>query len=306
MTDTLPIVKINANRWANLLTQSGVDLNSDIFVQNVGASDVLIVKTATEPTNDQAYQILEPRKIYRSDPAPSGLWAKCNNQNAVLSVQNQPITINGIPADLYTDNNRGGVRRLKTTATTSREVAVRQGSFFVRSETLADKSINSNNYTVISAAAGKYLIINNITTDAFFSSSADGQYNITLSAYSSLSNDNTFSYSTNNPAPVGKSVNTDFINNAPDSTIDRDVNITTLTGDIDYPLCVVDYVVDTSGNRNNMGAMTRSLFDQSAIIIAPNSDLLIAISTDGTATGSATIDVVYYATEVTTTDFLGV
>ena len=102
MADTLPNVPPPANQWVNLISESGVDSTKDVFVQNVASADVMIRKVATQPADESAFQILEPRKIYKSDPDPSGLWAKSKNQNALLSVQNEPIVMQSIPSDIYT------------------------------------------------------------------------------------------------------------------------------------------------------------------------------------------------------------
>lgn len=306
MADTLPNVPLPANQWVNLISESGVDSTKDVFVQNVASADVMIRKVATQPADESAFQILEPRKIYKSDPDPSGLWAKSKNQNALLSVQNEPIVRQSIPSDIYTGDNQGGVRRIKTATVTSQELRIIQGDFFVGFSSRAGVPVGDVYRSVISAAEGKYLIIDGAIIDPVFSTVTDGQYSITLAAYSSLSNGNSFTYTPLSPVPAGRALNTDFINDFPSSTIDLGVNIPDLTGSADYPLFFADFFIDNSGNRNTLNSTGSSFFEQGRqVVISPGSDLLVETVTAGNAIGTATINLIFFVTEIDESEFLG-
>lgn len=88
MPDTLPNITIPKNTWVNLYAESGIDVGKQLTINNVGASDVFIVVSATMPTDETAYTVaLKPRDLpFINNVGDSGLWAFSGNCKGLVNV----------------------------------------------------------------------------------------------------------------------------------------------------------------------------------------------------------------------------
>ena len=93
MSDTLPNIPITPNEWIDLYSESGIDVGKQLTVNNVGASDVFLVVSATEPTDESSYIALQPRDLpFTNNVGDSGLWAFSGNCKGLVNVTNyQPV-----------------------------------------------------------------------------------------------------------------------------------------------------------------------------------------------------------------------
>lgn len=108
MSDTLPNIPITPNKWVNLYEQSGIDVGKQVSVYNVGASDLFIAVTETEPSVDSdSYIVLKPRGLpFTNHVGDSGLWAFSGNCKGLVNVgKTVPLT----PHDYLLEVRKGNV-----------------------------------------------------------------------------------------------------------------------------------------------------------------------------------------------------
>ena len=211
-----------------------------------------------------------------------------------MSCANTSHDKEGLPEALVSPENR-----LKTETITRVEAKIGRGGFFVGSSKRNNiPTINTYNYVLVAGASG--LVVEDLLVAVNFANLIDGHINIDISAYVESSNGNSWSYTPASPLPVGRSVNTDFINNFPVSTIESGVNVADLVGDKDYPLYHVDYLIDTSGNRN-MVTQDRSNFltGDRKILAGAGERVLVQTVLSGDATGTIDISSVFFTSEPT-------
>lgn len=202
-----------------------------------------------------------------------------------------------LPFDLMT-NDTAGKRRLKTEAATRTETKIGDGGFFVGASRRFDVPSPSVYSSVLAAGAGG-VVIEDLLVTINFGNLTDGHINITVLAYVESSNGNSWAYtSVGAITPAGRSVNTNYINTLPLTTIDSGVTVDTLTGAADYPLYFVDYLIDTSANRNTL-SMDRSEFftGDRKIVIGADEKVLIQTVITGDGAGAVDLSSIFFMSE---------
>lgn len=87
MADTLPNVSLPIGQWVDLYNATGITVGTQIQVQNLGGSLVLLHTGETAPTSADGFNILRPDSItFVSQAAPTGTWAKSENDIGLLNV----------------------------------------------------------------------------------------------------------------------------------------------------------------------------------------------------------------------------
>lgn len=90
MADTLDNVNLSTDTWVDLYAATGISVGEPICVENVGASDVLLVVSATEPDETpDGYNVLkrdgDPLCNSKGD---AGAWAISKNSDGRVNVSN--------------------------------------------------------------------------------------------------------------------------------------------------------------------------------------------------------------------------
>ena len=88
MADNLPNIPLPANQWVDLYAAAGVPVGTSIGVENVGGGDdVFLIVSATEPTDDSAYNILvRDGEVLQNQQGALGAWAKSKFIDGLISV----------------------------------------------------------------------------------------------------------------------------------------------------------------------------------------------------------------------------
>jgi len=88
MSDTLQNIPIQPNTWVDLYSQSGINAGTKINTFNVGASDIRLAVSPTEPDVDSdSYIVLKPRlEPFINNSGDSGLWAFSGNCTGLVNV----------------------------------------------------------------------------------------------------------------------------------------------------------------------------------------------------------------------------
>lgn len=75
MADTLPNVELTPNTWTDIYDKATIPVGTQILIQNLGSSDIKLTTQATQPTDDDAFQICEARKFAVNEVGSTGEWA---------------------------------------------------------------------------------------------------------------------------------------------------------------------------------------------------------------------------------------
>lgn len=199
----------------------------------------------------------------------------------------------GLPAELISDDIR-----LRTEGVTRTEVKINNGNYFVGSSKREDVPTPDTYSSVVTAGVGG-LVIEDLLITINFGNLTNGHVNIIVVAYVAASSGNDWTYTTSGTiTPVGRSVNTGFINTFPGTTIDSGVTVNTLTGDADYPLYFVDYLIDTSANRNMLSTDKSEFFSgDRKIVVAAGEQVLVQTLVVGVATGTVDFSSIFFTSE---------
>ena len=89
MADTRPNITLPFNQWVNLYAETGIAVGTRIAVENVGAADVYLTVSPTEPPlNYDAYCIVRRDGLpYANSQGDSGAWALCSHTEGKLNVR---------------------------------------------------------------------------------------------------------------------------------------------------------------------------------------------------------------------------
>lgn len=205
-----------------------------------------------------------------------------------------------VMSDMFVNNTGVGDRKLKTVSSDFKEVEICRGHEYVGVVKRNAVPTGNTFYSVINTGS-KYLLINALDVMINFIS-GDGNFLYEMDAYVDISNNNTFTYTGGITAPLGKPLSTQYVNNAPISTIEVGVTAT-VTGEADYHLFDDQLTRDTSGNRSTQSGITSSLFSGGRItVIAPNSKVLIKSQFTGDV-ATANITNMFYFKELTAVEF---
>lgn len=210
---------------------------------------------------------------------------------------NKQFTIKGLPNDLMTSEIVND-RRLKVETITRTESKIGDGGLFVGA-TKRENVPSNDTYSTVFAAGSGGAVIEDVLVTVNFGNLSDGHVNVSVIAFVESSNGNSWTYTTGGAViPAGRSVNTEFINTLPLSTMDQGVAVNTLTGIGDYPLYFVDYLIDTSANRNTLSSDRSEFFSESRkIVVGPNERVLVQTKVVGTATGTVDFSTIFFISE---------
>lgn len=70
----LPNVKVTANQWVNLYSESGADTAKAIRVQNVTPRDMIVTSLTSEPQDFNTFNVIPPYETWVNDVG-DGAWA---------------------------------------------------------------------------------------------------------------------------------------------------------------------------------------------------------------------------------------
>lgn len=195
-------------------------------------------------------------------------------------------TVKGIPSDVFTTEDRHR-RRIRTSAVNRPDVENGRGKLFYGSTTRVGVSINDTYYSVVTAPSNQYLIVEDLEPAIDLTNLGAGFFTYTMDVFIKSSVTNTWSHTEGTQQPLGRPMNTEFINVFTDSTIELDVAGVSLTGDPDYLFLQEVYVIDSAGNRSVLTSLVNTFFrNNRRLIVAPNEQALIRVRTGGTATGT--------------------
>lgn len=206
-------------------------------------------------------------------------------------------------APILSTDRDPAIGRLKTSSASRQELQIVRGEFYVGSSERAAVPIGDTYYSVLKAAPGKVLVIEDAIIEIDFSSVTDGQYSVALLGYVDVSNGNTWAYTPNAPTPIGRPLNAVKVNALPTSTVDLGVTVTGFTGSADYPFFFADYFIATQGNQSSVTDTGADFFGKGRqVILGPEQALLVRTTTAGDATGPATIRTVFFTSEIDIAD----
>ena len=87
MADTISNVTLPAGVWVNLYLATGLDVGTQIQIQNLGNVNVLLHTGANQPTSTSGYNVLKPESlVFVSEPSPSGSWAQAQRSTGLVNV----------------------------------------------------------------------------------------------------------------------------------------------------------------------------------------------------------------------------
>lgn len=317
MADVVAVPKI----WTALDSLTGVS-PAEYYLQNVGQPADLVecvLAASTPPESVMGFQFDQLKKTYRVTPLegvrPYVRFRRIDKNEDTYSrtgfVYWQEVgavsiaEVDQIPGDLFTSDVPGN-RRLTVSATSREEVQISRGEFFVGSSLRAGVTVTPGAptyyYSVVEAPPDKYLVIEDVIQTLDFSAVASGQFNHQLDAFVEGSATSSYTYTPGAPVPIGRALNTEFINQFPTSTVDLGVTAST-AGDAEYPIFYQDFYVDTQGNRNQVTQSATDFFGKARqIVLAPGGQALVRATSTGDATGSVDIRTIFFTSEVSLED----
>ena len=87
MADTINNVRLPVGVWVNLYAATGITVGTQIQVQNLGNTNVLVNTGAAQPTAVSGYNIIKPDSlVFVSDVSPNGAWAQSQRGVGVVNV----------------------------------------------------------------------------------------------------------------------------------------------------------------------------------------------------------------------------
>ena len=88
MADTLPNIILVAGQWIDLYAESGIDVGTQIIVENIGSSDIYLAIQATKPlVGHAAYNIVKRNgDPVQNNMGDAGAWAYSNSVDGLINV----------------------------------------------------------------------------------------------------------------------------------------------------------------------------------------------------------------------------
>lgn len=87
MADTISNVTLPAGVWVNLYLATGLDVGTQIQIQNIGNTSVFLHTGANQPTSSSGFNIIRPESlVFVSEPSPSGSWAQSQRNTGLVNV----------------------------------------------------------------------------------------------------------------------------------------------------------------------------------------------------------------------------
>ena len=75
MATSLPSVTIPINTWVDLYDATGIVAGTQLIIQNIGSSEVILVESSTQPTSATGHNSLPPREYLTNSASNVGAWA---------------------------------------------------------------------------------------------------------------------------------------------------------------------------------------------------------------------------------------
>lgn len=184
------------------------------------------------------------------------------------------------------------------------ELNIAEGRMFTGRSVRSGVTSPDTYYSAIVAPADKYAVIEDFFQVLDFGEANDGDFVHEVTAFVKSSATSDFTYTPNNPLPIGRAMISSKINDFPTTTVDLDVNVTTLTGEPEYALSFANFFIDTSGNRNLVSQNSSEFFGKNRqLILAPNEVGLVRAVSTGTLVGTVDIRTIFFVTEVPVSRF---
>ena len=88
MTDTLQNVTLPNDTWVDLYEATGIDVGTQIIVQNVGASPIQLHTKATRPLPSDGFNLLYPgNDPFINEIGDSGAWARSLSIDGLIQIK---------------------------------------------------------------------------------------------------------------------------------------------------------------------------------------------------------------------------
>ena len=282
MLESIDSIVVPSDDWIELYTASGIRPGTRLNLQVVGHFPVYVFYSDTKPTTE-AGNILYPLAIVSTSDAEAGVWVTTTEAAKISSIKvepsrslSTPITMEG---NLFSSANGSG--RFYTGSSERTGVAVADPDYF----------------SVITAGPSG-LVIDDLIMILSFADVTDGKFSYRMSCFVESSSGNDWSYTPGTPTPIGRPLNTNFINDFPASTIDSDVAATVNTGNPDYVIFATDYFIDVGGNRNTQSKVDTNFFESGRqIFMGAGEKMLIQATVSGDAVGSADVSTIFFTSE---------
>jgi hypothetical protein len=295
MAELLPPIPLEPNVWVDLYDATGIPVGTKLMVQHLVASKrARLVESTTMPTLDTGFNLIKDYEFMFNEVGAVGAWAMSTGHSRL---QVEEATLGGFKQESVEHTSTG---RAKVSTSTREESQILEGNFFVGTTTRLDVPVGNINYIVLEAPADKYLVVEDTQIEPDFLEVSSGKYTIDIEAFVESSNGNSWSYTEGSRVPVGRSLNTGYINVLPTSTIDLAPVVSALTGLEDYPVFFADYLVAEQRNRITISSSGNSFFTKGRqIVLAPSERLLIRTVTGGdAAVGTISIKSIFFTSEV--------
>jgi hypothetical protein len=282
MPDTLPSVALTHDDWIELYTATGIAPRTPLSLQVDGNHPAEIVYSDIKPTTMRGL-VLYPLVFKNSAGGEASIWARATKSLSPTSVKVAPA---------------GAITESVIIESTKQGELNASGRFFTGATTRENVTVlDPPRHSVITAGPNGAKI-DDLILAINFSDITDGRFTYELTCWAENSNGSDWSYTPSAPAPMGRSMNTAYINDFPDTTYDSDVAATINSGTADYTIYFSDYYLDTTGNRQiQTKSETRFFEADRQLIIAPNEKVLVRAEVSGDATGDADIKSIFFLAE---------
>ena len=87
MSDTLQNIKLQANTWIDLYSESGIDVGIQLVVENILLTPIYLVEQASKPRLPYGYSKLrETSRFSENDSGALGSWAMSPDTDGLIQV----------------------------------------------------------------------------------------------------------------------------------------------------------------------------------------------------------------------------
>lgn len=170
---------------------------------------------------------------------------------------------------------------------TRQEKSMGDGSYFTASLQGVDRPIDGVPTYVVVVTGDKYHILEDMTISIDYKNVTDGNISVTTGFYASDSNKSDFTVVGGTEINMGVPLNLDYVNVLSTATFNFDSDVTINSGDPDFIVYSSQYYKDTSGNRETIGGLESSFFeDGRKLILSPNKTYVFRSTSSGNAVGT--------------------
>ena len=87
MADSLANITLNRDNWTNLYSASGISVGTQLIVQNVGQTRILLHTGASAPADTDGFNVLPVSSDpYINQSSSSGEWARPGDADGTINV----------------------------------------------------------------------------------------------------------------------------------------------------------------------------------------------------------------------------